>query len=79
MFVSAADSELVANYWNEYFNWRTGQLDDAAIATVVGSIWEQVHAHAVSGSEAARLKKLARMIEEEISSLDDDDEVTWVA
>jgi RNA polymerase-interacting CarD/CdnL/TRCF family regulator len=77
--MSSAESELVANYWDSYFNWRTGQLDDAAIATVVRSIWEQVHLKKLPTSEVDQLKKLARMIEEEIATLDDEDEVTWVA
>jgi RNA polymerase-interacting CarD/CdnL/TRCF family regulator len=77
--MSSAESELVANYWDSYFNWRTGQLDDAAIATVVRSIWEQVHLKRLPSSEVDQLKKLARMIEEEIATLDDEDEVTWVA
>ena len=77
--MSTADSELVTGYWDSYFSWRTGQLDDAAIATVVASIWEQVHRDQLMDAELTQLKKLARMIEDEISALDDEDEVTWVA
>jgi RNA polymerase-interacting CarD/CdnL/TRCF family regulator len=77
--MSDDDSELFADYWNSYFSWRTGQLDDEAIATVVRSIWQQVNSNAVPDNETARLKKLARMIEDEIAALDeDDDEITWV-
>jgi len=77
--VSAAKSELVESYWNSYFSWRTGQLDNAAIEAVVRSIWQQVNDQAVTGAELDSLKKLARMIEDEIAGLDEDDEITWVA
>jgi len=77
--VNAAKSELVESYWNSYFSWRTGQLDNAAIEAVVRSIWQQVNDQAVTGAELDSLKKLARMIEDEIAGLDEDDEITWVA
>jgi|GEM_PF-3090672 len=77
--VSAAKSELVESYWNSYFSWRTGQLDNAAISAVVLSIWQQVNSHAVAGAELDSLKKLARMMQDEIAALGDEDEVTWVA
>jgi hypothetical protein len=77
--VSVSNSELVESYWNSYFSWRTGQLDDAAIEAIVRSIWQQVNSNAVVGIETDRLKRLARMIEDEIAGLDEDDEITWVA
>jgi len=60
----------VTDYWNQYFNWRLAAgLDDAGIREVVRNIRQMVRSHEVSGREAARLKKLARMIEVELESV----------
>jgi RNA polymerase-interacting CarD/CdnL/TRCF family regulator len=77
--MSAPDSELFTNYWSSYISWRTGQSDVATITNTVRSIWEHINRNQLASSEVEKLKKLARLIEEELAAVDDEDEITWVA
>ena len=62
-------SDVVSYFWNAYFEWRAGYgLEDACMLELVAAIRAEIDSGTVSGDEAARLKKLARMIEIEFAT-----------
>lgn len=62
-----SQGDVVAYYWNAYFEWRTQYaLGDACMPELVAAIRAAVNSGSLSGEEVARLKKLARMIEVEL-------------
>ncbi len=66
---SSQNNDVVAYFWNAYFEWRSQySLEDACMLELVAAIRAEIDAGAVSGDEAARLKKLACMIEIELAA-----------
>lgn len=62
-------NDVVAYFWNAYFEWRVQySLEDACMLELVAAIRAEIDAGVVSGDEVARLKKLARMIEIELTA-----------
>lgn len=62
-------NDVVAYFWNAYFEWRAQySLEDNCMLELVAAIRAEIDAGVVSGDEAARLKKLARMIEVELAN-----------
>lgn len=61
--------DVVAYFWNAYFEWRVQySLEDVCMLELVAAIRAEIDAGVVSGEAAARLKKLARMIEIELAA-----------
>jgi hypothetical protein len=66
---SEINRDVVAYFWDAYFDWRSKYgLQDECMRELVAAIRVQIDSHIVTGHTAARLKKLAHMIESEIGA-----------
>jgi hypothetical protein len=60
--------ELVSYYWNAYFEWRASfSIQDDCMLELARAIRAEIDAGVAPNDDAARLMKLALMIETEVS------------
>jgi hypothetical protein len=60
----ALENDVVAYFWNAYFEWRASHaLNDTCMLELVAAIRAEINSGELCGVEVVCLKKLARMIE----------------
>lgn len=64
---SEAQQDIVANYWQAYFEWRTAYgLSDTCMGELLAALRVEADAPSISPEQRTRLNALARMIEMEL-------------